>query len=223
MDDEESESSQDNDTDAVEHLPNKAVLAEQIEQDQKESYRPASIVEFDLPQSFRALRPSSLPAPSHIRPPLRLQNPREHDPSFTSRKPPVKQGSLINKSSDTSEDSTQDEELQPNQKRLLDLVAANTPSHRGAWDSNSRAWKAFNRSGKRVESDEESDSSLDDALDQKTGGMFLHLKKSSLTNIGDFCRHYRYKLEATRLCRVITHTHGTGITAKTKCCILSPI
>ena len=98
---------------------------------------------------FSSLRPSSLPNPSHIRP-LRGQ-PHVDSSSHVmlprpttkvlntptslgggSRSPPLHHGS--SPQIPTEHDA-----------ELLRLVAADTPSHRGAWAPNSRAWRTFIR------------------------------------------------------------------------------
>jgi hypothetical protein len=42
-------------------------------------------------------------------------------------------------------DSEDSEPLDPRQAEILKLVAADTPSHRGAWKQDSRAWQLFVR------------------------------------------------------------------------------
>ncbi|KAH8113217.1 hypothetical protein DFH11DRAFT_1600817, partial [Phellopilus nigrolimitatus] len=114
-----------------------------------------------LPQSFAVLRPSSLPAPSHVRPPLRLRSddaksppePQLASPSSTSNSRRMKNGKRR-----TSSESLSDSTFSPHQKDLLKLVGADMPSHRGAWSRDSDAWKIFGRSEDRsatiVEEDE---------------------------------------------------------------------
>ncbi|KAF9464811.1 hypothetical protein BDZ94DRAFT_1215558 [Collybia nuda] len=91
-----------------------------------------------LSGSFSGLRPSSLPAPSHVRPPrgqhgsdvstslsLARPFPRPRIPASSSVDPPALT-------------EAQDE-------AILKLVAADTPSHRGAWKPDSKAWQTFVR------------------------------------------------------------------------------
>ena len=47
------------------------VYHEPVQEPQRSSKRAKALKDAGLPQSFAALRPSSLPAPSHIRPPIR--------------------------------------------------------------------------------------------------------------------------------------------------------
>ena len=92
-------------------------------------------------ETFSSIRPSSLPNPSHIRPMrghphvdssshVMVPRPTTLTPD-DSPSPPVH-------GSHRQVTSEQDAEL-------LKLVAANTPSHRGAWTPNSRAWQTFTR------------------------------------------------------------------------------
>ncbi|KAK2465944.1 hypothetical protein APHAL10511_001585 [Amanita phalloides] len=98
-----------------------------------------------LPSSFSSLRPLSLPAPSHVRPPL---SPHGADMSF--------QNVMMSLPRQTSLDrhkrlvagrqtltEVPEEELDPRDAVILRLVAADTPSHRGAWKPDSEAWKSL--------------------------------------------------------------------------------
>ncbi|KAJ2917505.1 hypothetical protein MD484_g2930, partial [Candolleomyces efflorescens] len=96
-----------------------------------------------LSQSFAGLRPASLPNPSYIRPrsqpgadashAMRLSLPRGGPNSLTGG------GSKVNGTkSPTGEDESNDEGIRR-------LVAADTPSHRGAWSTDGRIWQDFTR------------------------------------------------------------------------------
>ena len=93
-----------------------------------------------LPSSLSTLRPASLPAPSAARPTKHFTvtdditsqslNPAR---DFVKRATPPE---LVDSDEDSSELDNQEEEIRK-------LVAANTPSHRGAWKKNSKAWQMF--------------------------------------------------------------------------------
>lgn len=94
----------------------------------------------ELSDSFSSLRPASLPAPSHIRPPksspaIILSLPRPSSPPKGTRSP-VSPGSQSRDKYDS---------INLRDAEILKLVAANAPSHRGAWKPNSRAWQTFVR------------------------------------------------------------------------------
>ena len=106
--------------------------------------RPRTIRSQNNIEIFSSLRPSSLPNPSHIRP---MRGQPHVDSSHVmlprpkvlitptpggSRSPPLQHGSSPR--IPTEHDA-----------ELLRLVAADTPSHRGAWTPNSRAWRTFIR------------------------------------------------------------------------------
>ena len=96
-----------------------------------------------LPESLVSLRPASLPLPSHIRPP------RGHhgaDASGQTGQLPPRQAradTLQRKSEPAKFDD--DEPLSITEAELLKLVAAGTPSHRGAWNRDGKAWQLFTR------------------------------------------------------------------------------
>ncbi|KAJ7044816.1 hypothetical protein C8F04DRAFT_1389100 [Mycena alexandri] len=94
-----------------------------------------------LPQSFSALRPASLPVPSNIVPPRRGPSPPESDIQ----------------EEDTEEDEEEEpEELDSRDVQILKLVAANNPSHRGAWKKDSAEWKTLvSRDGRHSSDDDE--------------------------------------------------------------------
>ncbi|KAJ3492486.1 hypothetical protein NLJ89_g11223 [Agrocybe chaxingu] len=114
--------------------------------------------------AFSSLRPSSLPNPSHIRPirsqpgvdsssqGMMLSLPRVSAAAPRDKVPPVASSSQT--------------PLNEQDVELLKLVAADTPSHRGAWTPDSKAWQALTRrqdakngpeSGKVVDDGEEAE------------------------------------------------------------------
>ena len=92
---------------------------------------PKDVAKIGLPQSFVALRPASLPVPSQIRPPLRSTSDSKPIPLPTTNSS-VK---MKHSSYDPRRANSQYE------AELLRLVAAGTPSHRGAWKEDSKAWE----------------------------------------------------------------------------------
>lgn len=97
-----------------------------------------------LPSSFSSLRPASLPAPSAIRPPRAFDTEDTSQPKRSTqnrKKSPhrdVKQANLRSLEEDSETINSRDAEI-------LKLVAADTPSHRGAWKKDSKAWQLFDR------------------------------------------------------------------------------
>ncbi|KAG6861852.1 hypothetical protein C0995_011149 [Termitomyces sp. Mi166 len=106
----------------------------------------------NLSTSFSGLRPASLPVPSLVRPSrngpelsaptLTLSLPRSSLPSQTEA--PASYSS----SGDTSTSQVESGDgyrTPPPDPKILELLAANTPSHRGAWKPGSKAWQTFVR------------------------------------------------------------------------------
>lgn len=87
-------------------------------------------------ETFSSLRPSSLPNPSHIRP---MRGQPHVDSSSQVMLPRPKAPTTL-----TPSDSPP-RIMSEHDAELLRLVAADTPSHRGAWTPNSRAWQTFTR------------------------------------------------------------------------------
>ncbi|KIM57982.1 hypothetical protein SCLCIDRAFT_1219039 [Scleroderma citrinum Foug A] len=87
-----------------------------------------------LPASLSSLWPTSLPAHSGLRQRTGIANTRANG---GSRRSPSPVGRSDEREMDHDEDVDQQEE------EILKLVAAHTPSHRGAWKRNSKAWKAL--------------------------------------------------------------------------------
>ncbi|TDL29529.1 hypothetical protein BD410DRAFT_779952 [Rickenella mellea] len=118
-----------------------------------------------LPQSFSALRPSSLPVPSLFRPevrsekkPINVNLPPQSQKRSPKASPRAKQAHV-----------EAPRPLEPHDEELLKLVAAETPSHRGAWARDSDSWRMFKRRQKgRADTDsptiEEEDEDDDDDL-----------------------------------------------------------
>lgn len=94
-------------------------------------------------EAFSSLRPASLPNPSHMRP-MRSQPGVDSSSQGIMLNLPRASGSTDNtnilpRTAPTSAPLTE------NDAALLKLVAADTPSHRGAWTPESRAWQMFTR------------------------------------------------------------------------------
>ena len=94
-------------------------------------------------EAFSSLRPASLPNPSHMRP-MRSQPGVDSSSQGIMINLPRASGSTDNTNilPRTAPTSTP---LTENDATLLKLVAADTPSHRGAWTPESRAWQMFTR------------------------------------------------------------------------------
>jgi len=92
--------------------------------------------------TFNSIRPSSLPPPSHIRP-MRSQ-PGVDSSSSQGMMMSLPRAPAVVKASQASSSSSQ-VPLNEHDAELLKLVAADTPSHRGAWTPESKAWQSFTR------------------------------------------------------------------------------
>ncbi|KAL5508263.1 hypothetical protein ACEPAH_5882 [Sanghuangporus vaninii] len=144
------------------------------ERPQRSGRRQRDLKDAGLPQSFAALRPSSLPAPSHIRPPVRSRT-RSDDSKTKQLDVPQASGSSQAKDiKRQSEGDLTEEVLSPEQKDFLKLVAAETPSHRGFWKPGSDSWKIFDRNRGRFSSERQSrpteDDDVEDPLSNANGG-----------------------------------------------------
>ncbi|KDR84066.1 hypothetical protein GALMADRAFT_151088 [Galerina marginata CBS 339.88] len=93
-------------------------------------------------EAFSSLRPSSLPNPSHIRP-MRSQPGVDSSSQviLTMPRPPTAPQSEPPRTASSPSLTSPNE----HDAALLRLVAADTPSHRGAWTPESKAWQAFTR------------------------------------------------------------------------------
>ncbi|KJA29749.1 hypothetical protein HYPSUDRAFT_60602 [Hypholoma sublateritium FD-334 SS-4] len=92
---------------------------------------------------YSALRPSSLPAPSHVRPMRSQPGVDSFSQSILLNLPPrVVNGDRHSPpvASSSSSGSTSEAEV-----AHMKLVAADAPSHRGTWTPGSRAWREFAR------------------------------------------------------------------------------
>ncbi|KAF8165661.1 hypothetical protein B0H34DRAFT_649701 [Crassisporium funariophilum] len=99
-----------------------------------------------LIETFSSLRPSSLPNPSHIRP-MRSQPGVDSSSqgmmlSLPRAPAAINRGSTTPKQTSASSSPTP---MNASDAEILKLVAADTPSHRGAWTPNSKAWQTFTR------------------------------------------------------------------------------
>lgn len=86
-----------------------------------------------LPTSLSSLRPTSLPAYASLRAQITKQNWTSRTQAPTSEQMPT----------ESIRHSIEAEAPDPQEQEILKLVAADTPSHRGAWKPNSRAWQLF--------------------------------------------------------------------------------
>ncbi|KAF8728321.1 hypothetical protein AX14_006793 [Amanita brunnescens Koide BX004] len=98
-----------------------------------------------LPSSFSSLRPLSLPGPSQIRPP---RSPHGIDASSQNVMMSLPKQTTLDKQKRLlggkhTLAQVPEEELDPRDAVILRLVAADTPSHRGAWKPDSEAWKSL--------------------------------------------------------------------------------
>ncbi|EJD01144.1 uncharacterized protein FOMMEDRAFT_169318 [Fomitiporia mediterranea MF3/22] len=160
-----------NGEDIQKELPADITFREVPDRSQRPNRRQHDLKDAGLPQSFAALRPSSLPAPSSIRPPIRSQTGEtQTHPRLTS--PRMQRGADSSRARDinrqASERRLSQEVLSPEQRDLLKRVAADSPSHRGLWRPGSDAWKIFDRNGLQssqdstiAEEDEQDESTLD--------------------------------------------------------------
>lgn len=97
-------------------------------------------------ETFSSLRPSSLPNPSHIRP-IRSQPGVDSSSqgmmlSLPRAPAAANRGATSPKQASVSSSPTP---MNERDAEILKLVAADTPSHRGAWTRNSKAWQTFTR------------------------------------------------------------------------------
>ncbi|KAF8076721.1 hypothetical protein FPV67DRAFT_1618603 [Lyophyllum atratum] len=101
-----------------------------------------------LSTSFSGLRPNSLPAPSHIRPPRSQHGTDFSSPSMmlSLPKPSLPARTEVRVSSSAAGPSGSQSQIEQSQDpEILRLLAADTPSHRGAWKPDSKAWQTFVR------------------------------------------------------------------------------
>lgn len=125
-----------------------------------------------LPQSFAALRPSSLPAPSHIRPPIRSRDGRSNH-----GKSPSEHSLRGREASSRTSNASAEIALSPQQQDIRKLVGADLPAHRGFWRANSDSWKIFegNNSDQTEEEDSDGDTVSNGAQSRsKLSDLYLH-------------------------------------------------
>jgi len=140
-----------------------------------------------LPQSYSSLRPASLPAPSNVRPAAEeaMDSPR----SLKSDAPLQEQRQRKTRARERSEDD--DRPLDPREEEILKLVAADTPSHRGAWNKDSKAWQTFVRrqdKRSRVSKDTsitEEDEDEDEYEEEADAGIFDDFEDPSESDLDD--------------------------------------
>lgn len=99
----------------------------------------------NLSMSFSGLRPASLPTSSLVRP--SRNGPGLNTSPFTLSLPrpshPFQPASSIGDVSNTQMENSDEFRAPPPDPKMLELLAANTPSHRGAWKQESKAWQTF--------------------------------------------------------------------------------
>ncbi|KAJ6616205.1 hypothetical protein B0H10DRAFT_1405106 [Mycena sp. CBHHK59/15] len=112
-----------------------------------------------LPQSFSGLRPASLPVPSKIVPRRRASRGSESPQNDGAATIQEEDGAEEEgEEEEEEEEEGEDEEYDSRDVQILKLVAANTPSHRGAWKKDSAAWKSLvSRDSRTSDADDEED------------------------------------------------------------------
>jgi len=109
-----------------------------------------------LPGSLSALRGASLPSIPHMRSrsqpgvdtsfrlvSVQRPSPTENHSSNSSNSPIAVHDQQDGNGDDDEESDGDEEPSDPRDEMILDLVAAGTPSHRGAWKPDSKAWLTF--------------------------------------------------------------------------------
>lgn len=105
--------------------------------------------------AFHSLRPASLPAPSHVRP-IRSPPGVDSSSSVLASLPKASSPTRTLPQSPNSEPPPPSL-LTESDVELLRLVAADTPSHRGAWLQGSENWQSFTSNRNRKSEQEETD------------------------------------------------------------------
>ena len=131
-----------------------------------------------LPASLSSLRPSSLPSPS-----LALRRQEAVSNAEIDVMEPV--NNLLNHSTNqvnTGNDEATSDDEDIHDAEIRKLVAADTPSHRGAWKKDSKAWKTFIRRQSRK---------------GRTGGLILEesVQGDSESDDGQGRKYYRHVLD----------------------------
>jgi len=138
-----------------------------------------------LPASLSTLRPASLPAYASLQ--VQADITKEESTLRTNSPPPGHSDTERNR---RIVEPGYPEAPDPQEEEILKLVAADTPSHRGAWKPNSRAWQLFvsRQGGKNgvpgafIPEEVEVDGPVSDTddSDDVTPGPFFFLKKLKL-------------------------------------------
>ncbi|KAF9567403.1 hypothetical protein CPC08DRAFT_758361 [Agrocybe pediades] len=136
----------------------------------RRALRPQSKAAF---ATFASLRPASLPNPSHMRP-MRSQ-PGVDSSSQSMLLHRVSTANNHNEASQNPAGSSQPVSLSEHDAELLKLVAADTPSHRGAWTPGSKAWQSLThrqdsqyiQEGENLDSEDTDDEGYDDQPSQQ--------------------------------------------------------
>ncbi|OCB84377.1 hypothetical protein A7U60_g8361 [Sanghuangporus baumii] len=160
---------------------------EPAERPQRSGRRQMDLKDAGLPQSFAALRPSSLPAPSHIRPPVRSRTRSDDSETKQLHVPQASGSSQAKDIKRQSEGDLTEEVLSPERKDFLKLVAAETPSHRGFWKPGSDSWKIFDRNRGHSSSGTQSQPTEDDDVENPPSNVNGRNKESTDLD----WRHYR--------------------------------
>ncbi|KAF8204689.1 hypothetical protein BJ912DRAFT_840667 [Pholiota molesta] len=95
-------------------------------------------------EAFSSLRPSSLPSPSHIRPMRSPPGVDSFSQSMILNLPRAGSSNLRSENQQPTSSPSQ-RPVTENEAAILKLLAADTPSHRGAWTPESKAWQTFTR------------------------------------------------------------------------------
>ncbi|KAG6845443.1 hypothetical protein H0H87_009351 [Tephrocybe sp. NHM501043] len=102
----------------------------------------------NLSTSFSGLRPSSLPTPSHILPSRNGSDVPTPATMLSLPKPSLSlapQTRVQASGASSQSESSDGYNTPPPDPKMLKLLAADTPSHRGAWKPDSKAWQTFVR------------------------------------------------------------------------------
>ncbi|KAF9478408.1 hypothetical protein BDN70DRAFT_895750 [Pholiota conissans] len=91
-------------------------------------------------ETFASLRPSSLPIPSHIRPMRSQPGVDSFSQSMILNLPRI-----VKRPEEQHATLSTQRPVTENEAAILKLLAADTPSHRGAWTPESKAWQTFTR------------------------------------------------------------------------------
>lgn len=142
----------------------------------------------NLSTSFSGLRPASLPIPSLVRPSrnsLGLSTPTLSLPRSSLPSQPASSVEDIPNSQMENSDEFRAPAPDP---KMLELLAANTPSHRGAWKQESKAWQTFvKRRSERYDSEAILEEGEDDAGTDASGFAIPDVLPKHLQKPGEDC------------------------------------